>query len=76
MKIVLTTLVALLAIGLLGLNNSSSSNNIDNAYAQEGAATPEGMNTTMPTGGDITSENKTIPGQIVTNATLTNQLIQ
>ena len=34
MKIVLTTLVALLAIGLLGLNNSSSSNNIGNAFAQ------------------------------------------
>ena len=79
MKIVLITttlVVAILVIGLLGINNSSSSNNIDNAYAQEGAATPEGMNTTMPTGGDITSENKTIPGQIVKNATLTNQLIQ
>ena len=34
MKTVLTTLVALLAIGLLGLNNSSSSNNIGNAFAQ------------------------------------------
>jgi uncharacterized membrane protein YkoI len=37
MKIILTTttLVALLAIGILGINNSSSSsNNIDNAFAQ------------------------------------------
>jgi uncharacterized membrane protein YkoI len=36
MKIVLTTttLVALLAIGLLGLNNSITSNNIGNAFAQ------------------------------------------
>ena len=37
MKIVLITtlIVALLALGLLGINNSSSSNNIDNVYAQE-----------------------------------------
>jgi hypothetical protein len=37
MKIILTTttLVALLAIGILGINNSSSSsNNIGNAFAQ------------------------------------------
>ena len=45
MKIVLTTtLVAVLAIGLLGINNSSS-NNINNAFAQEGAITPEGNDT-------------------------------
>ena len=69
-----TLVVVVLAIGLLGINNSSSSsNNIDNAYAQEGAITPGGMNTTMmPSGGNVTGENKTIPGQMVTNATLVN----
>jgi uncharacterized membrane protein YkoI len=47
MKIVLTTttIVALLALGIVGLNNNS--NGINNAYAQEGAITPEGMNNTM-----------------------------
>jgi hypothetical protein len=47
MKIVLTTtLIALIAISLLGINNSSR-NNINNAFAQEGAITPGGMNNTM-----------------------------
>ena len=48
MKTIFTTstfLIALLAIGLWGIN--SSRNNIDNAYAQEGAITPGGMNNTM-----------------------------
>ena len=39
-------------------------------FAQEGAMTSGGMNTTMPSGGDVTGENKSIPGQMVTNATL------
>jgi len=53
MKIVLTTIfVALLAIGLVGINNNNT-NNIDNAFAQEGTITPEGMNNnTMSTGSD------------------------
>ena len=53
MKIVLTTttlVAAFLAIGLLGINNNS--NNIDNAFAQEGAITPEGVNNTMSMGND------------------------
>ena len=72
MKIVLTTtLVAVLAIGLLGINNSSS-NNINNAFAQEGAITPGGMNDTMGNESTTTSGDKSIPGQMVTNATLAN----
>ena len=53
MKIVLTTttlVAAFLAIGLLGINNNS--NNIDNAIAQEGAITPEGVNNTMSMGNE------------------------
>ena len=53
MKIVLTTttlVAAFLAIGLLGINNNS--NNIDNAFAQEGAITPEGVNNTMSMGNE------------------------
>ncbi|HJT85890.1 MAG TPA: hypothetical protein VJ697_15510 [Nitrososphaeraceae archaeon] len=49
MKIVLTTtLVAILAIGLVTINNS-----INNAIAQEGAITPEGINNTMGSGSDM-----------------------
>jgi hypothetical protein len=42
MKLILTTttLVAFLAIGLFGINNNID--NIDNAFAQEGAITPDG----------------------------------
>ena len=47
-----TTLVAILAIGLLGINNNIS-NNINNASAQEGAITPEGMNNTMVNGSEM-----------------------
>jgi len=47
-----TTLVAILAIGLLGINNNIS-NNINNASAQEGAITPEGMNNTMGNGSEM-----------------------
>ena len=73
MKIVLTTttLVVLLAIGLLGINNNSSnSNSINNAFAQEGAITPGGMNDTMGNDSSTMGEDKSIPGQMVTNATL------
>ena len=71
MKIVLTTtttLVLLLTIGLLGINNNNS-NNIDNAFAQEGAITHEGMNNTM---GNDTSMmmNATLPTSIISNITL------
>ena len=49
MKIVLTaTLVAILAIGLVTINNS-----INNAIAQEGAITPEGINNTMGNGSEM-----------------------
>ena len=49
MKIVLTTtLVAILALGLVTINNS-----INNAIAQEGAITPEGMNNTMGSGSEM-----------------------
>ncbi len=53
MKIVLTTttIVALLAIGIVGINNNSN-NAINSAFAQEGAITPEGMNNTMSMGND------------------------
>ena len=52
MKIVLTipTIVAILAIGVVGINYSNNGINI--AYAQEGAITPEGMNNTMSMGND------------------------
>jgi uncharacterized membrane protein YkoI len=72
MKIVLTTtLVAFLAIGLLGINNNSSnSNSINNAFAQEGAITPGGMKDTMGNESSTMGEDKSIPGQMVTNATL------
>ena len=52
MKIVLTitTIVVLLAIGIVGINNSNNGINI--AYAQEGAITPEGINNTMSVGND------------------------
>ncbi|HEX2406877.1 MAG TPA: PepSY domain-containing protein [Nitrososphaeraceae archaeon] len=73
MKIVLTTttLVAILAIGVLGINNNSSnSNSINNAFAQEGAITPGGMNDTMGNESSTASEDKSIPEQMVTNATL------
>jgi hypothetical protein len=71
MKIVFTTttLVVLLAIGLLGINNNIS-NNINNAFAQEGAITPGGMNDTMGNDSSTMGEEKSIPGQMVTNATL------
>ena len=87
-KIILgtTTIIAILAIGLLGINNISAqegfqtedlvnetidlgnatTSNATLAFAQEGAITSGGMNNTMPSG------NTTIPGQIVTNATLSN----
>lgn len=72
MKIVLTTtLVVVIAIDLLGINNSSS-NNINNAFAQEGAITPGGMNDTMCNESPTTSGDKSIPEQMVTNATLAN----
>lgn len=49
MKIVLTTtLVAILALGLVTINNS-----INNAIAQEGAITPEGINNTMGNGSEM-----------------------
>ena len=49
MKLVLsTTLVAILAIGLV-----TTSNSINNAIAQEGAITPEGMNNTMGSGSEM-----------------------
>ena len=49
MKIVLTTtLVAILALGLVTINNS-----INNAIAQEGAITPEGINNTMGNGAEM-----------------------
>ncbi|HET7643945.1 MAG TPA: hypothetical protein VFK40_10590 [Nitrososphaeraceae archaeon] len=88
MRIVLTTtlLMAVLGIGLLGINNISAqegfqtedlvnetidlgnatTSNATLAFAQEGAITSGGMNNTMPSG------NTSIPGQIVTNATLSN----
>ena len=50
--LITTTLVAVLAIGLLGINNNIS-NNIKNAFAQEGAITPEGMNNTMGSGSEM-----------------------
>jgi Peptidase propeptide and YPEB domain len=52
MKIVLITttfLVAVLAIGMFGINNT---------FAQEGAITPEGMNNTMPMGNDTSGMMK------------------
>jgi hypothetical protein len=76
MKIVLTTtfLVALLAMGFLGINNNSNnSNHINNAFAQEGAISPGGMNDTMGNESSTTSEDKSIPGQMVTNATLADE---
>jgi hypothetical protein len=54
MKIVLiltTFLVAVLAIGLIGINNSNN-NHTGNAFAQENAVSPEGMNNTMSMGND------------------------
>ena len=64
MKIVLTTtLVALLAIGLLGLNNSSS-NNIGNAFAQM-----ESEDSSMM-GNDTGMMNATLPISIISNVTL------
>jgi hypothetical protein len=63
MKIVLTTtLIALLAIGLLGIANSggSISNNIDNAFAQG-----DGM-----MGNDTGMMNATLPISIISNVTL------
>ena len=50
--LITTTLVAVLAIGFLGINNNIS-NNIKNAFAQEGAITPEGMNNTMGSGSEM-----------------------
>ena len=50
--LITTTLVAVLAIGLLGINNNIS-NNIKNAFAQEDAITPEGMNNTMGSGSEM-----------------------
>lgn len=50
--LITTTLVAVLAIGLLGINNNIS-NNIKNAFAQEGAITPEGMNNTVGSGSEM-----------------------
>ena len=80
MKIVLTTtIIAILAIGLLVTNNSNS-NNIPNAFAQEGFTTESLVNETIALGNtsesfkvndpSVTLEETTVPEQIVTNATL------
>jgi len=67
MKIILgtTTLVTILAIGLLGINISSSvsSNSINNAYAQEGFQTEDLVNETIDLG-------NTSDSLVVSNATL------
>ena len=56
MKIILgtTTIIAILAIGLLGINTSSS-NNINNIYAQEGFQTEDLVNETIDLGNATTS---------------------
>ena len=80
MKIVLTTtIVAILAIGLLGINNNNS-NNIHYIFAQEGFTTESLVNETIALGNtsesfkvndsSVTLEETTVPEQIVTNATL------
>jgi hypothetical protein len=84
MKIILTTttyIVTILAIGLLGISYNNSSNNIDNAFAQEDFTTEDLVNETITLGNTSDSfkvtndssvilEETTIPEQIVTNATL------
>ena len=81
MKIVLTTtIVAILAIGLLGINNNNNSNNIHYIFAQEGFTTESLVNETIALGNtsesfkvndsSVTLEETTVPEQIVTNATL------
>ena len=50
-EIVLRGVLAAVLGGMLGINNNS--NNIDNAFAQEGAITPEGVNNTMSRWGMI-----------------------
>jgi len=56
MKILIgiTVIVASLAIGLLGINTSSS-NSINNAYAQEGFQTQDLVNETIDLGNATTS---------------------
>jgi hypothetical protein len=57
MKIILgiTVIVTILAIGILGINTSSSSNSINNAYAQEGFQTEDLVNETIDLGNTTTS---------------------
>jgi hypothetical protein len=51
--LITTSLVVILAIGLLGITNNNISNNINKAYGQEGAITPQGMNNTMGNGSEM-----------------------
>ena len=64
-----TTLVAVLAIGLLGINNNIS-NNINNAFAQEGAITPEGMNNTMGNGSEMMNMGMDYDSKMKLNGTI------
>jgi hypothetical protein len=64
-----TTLVAILAIGLLGINNNIS-NNINNAFAQEGAITPEGMNNTMGNGSEMMKMGMDYDNKMKLNGTI------
>jgi hypothetical protein len=65
-----TTLVAILAVGLLGIITNSGSNNINSAYAQEGAITPEGINNTMGNGSDTMKMGMNYDSKMKLNGTI------
>ncbi len=69
-KIHLVIMTSILAVALIATAGNPST--FVNVLAQEGAITPEGINTTMTGQNDTstTSGNTAIPETIVTNATL------
>jgi hypothetical protein len=65
-SIVISSIILAFALIAAGISTPA----FENVLGQEGAITPGGMNDTMGNESSTTSEDKSIPGQMVTNATL------